>query len=45
MGYTGALYQQFFGSGAGIVFALVMQLVWMIVPLLFALKKFKKKDL
>lgn len=45
MGYTGALYQQFFGSGSGIVFSLVMQLVWMIVPIYFALRIFKKKDL
>jgi len=45
MGYTGALYQQFFGSGIGIVFSLLMQLIWIIVPLLFALKIFKKKDL
>lgn len=45
MGYTGALYQQFFGSGAGIVFSLLMQLLWIIVPLLIALKRFKKKDL
>jgi Cu-processing system permease protein len=45
MGYTGALYQQFFGSGAGIVFSLLMQSVWIIVPLFFALRIFKKKDL
>jgi Cu-processing system permease protein len=45
MGYTGALYQQFFGSGAGIVFSLLMQMIWIIVPLFFALKIFKKKDL
>jgi len=45
MGYTGALYQQFFGSGAGIVFSLLMQLLWIVIPLLFALKIFKKKDL
>ncbi|CAN5348146.1 ABC transporter permease subunit [soil metagenome] len=45
MGYTGALYQQFFGSGAGIVFSLLMQLVWIVAPLLIALKRFKKKDL
>lgn len=45
MGYTGALYQQFFGSGAGIVFSLLMQLVWIVVPLFFALRLFKKKDL
>jgi Cu-processing system permease protein len=45
MGYTGALYQQFFGSGAGIIFSLLMQSIWIIVPLLLALKIFKKKDL
>ncbi|MCO5948196.1 ABC transporter permease subunit [Mucilaginibacter flavidus] len=45
MGYTGALYQQFFGSGIGIAFSLVMQLVWIVVPLFFALRIFKKKDL
>ncbi|MES2377884.1 MAG: ABC transporter permease subunit [Bacteroidota bacterium] len=45
MGYTGALYQEFFGSGEGIVFSLMMQLVWIAVPLFFALKIFKKKDL
>jgi len=45
MGYTGALYQQFFGSGVGIAFSLVMQLVWIVAPLFFALRIFKKKDL
>lgn len=45
MGYTGALYQEFFGSGVGIVFSLLMQLVWISVPLVFALRIFKKKDL
>jgi len=45
MGYTGALYQQFFGSGSGIVFSLLMQLLWIVVPVYFALRIFKKKDL
>ena len=45
MGYTGALYQQFFGSGAGIIFSLTMQIIWIGAPLLLALKAFKKKDL
>jgi Cu-processing system permease protein len=45
MGYTGALYQQFFGSGIGIVFSLLMQMIWIITPLFFALKIFRKKDL
>lgn len=45
MGYTGALFQHFFGSGEGVVFSLVMQLLWIIIPLLFAFRIFKKKDL
>lgn len=45
MGYTGALYQQFFGSGLGIIFSLAMQVIWIGAPLLLALKAFKKKDL
>lgn len=45
MGYTGALYQQFFGSGAGIAFSVAMQLFWITAPMIFALKVFKKKDL
>lgn len=45
MGYTGALYQQFFGSGAGILFSLLLQAAWIAVPIIFALRTFKKKDL
>jgi len=45
MGYTGALYQQFFGSGLGIVFSVIMQFLWIITPMVFALKIFRKKDL
>ncbi|WP_423147148.1 ABC transporter permease subunit [Rubrolithibacter danxiaensis] len=45
MGYTGALYKQFFGSGIGIVFSVIMQLLWVIIPLIAALKIFRKKDL
>ena len=45
MGYTGALYQQFFGSGYGMFFSLFMLLIWIIVPVVFALKIFRKKDL
>ncbi|HEY1023797.1 MAG TPA: ABC transporter permease subunit [Sphingobacteriaceae bacterium] len=45
MGYTGALYQQFFGSGVGIVFSLIMQVCWITVPMWIALRVFRKKDL
>ena len=45
MGYTGALYREFFGSSAGILFSMVMMLLWLVVPLWFARKIFRKKDL
>ena len=45
MGYTGALYQKFFGSGYGMAFSVVLQFLWILIPMLFALKIFRKKDL
>lgn len=45
MGYTGALYKDFFGSGTGILFTAGIMFVWILVPLWLAVRKFKKKDL
>ncbi|OSZ77073.1 ABC transporter permease [Chitinophagaceae bacterium IBVUCB2] len=45
MGYTGALYKDFFGSGTGILFTTGIMLLWIIVPLWLAVRKFRKKDL
>lgn len=45
MGYTGALYQDFFGSFKGMLFTTVIMLLWVVVPLLAALRTFNKKDL
>lgn len=45
MGYTGATYKDFFGSGTGLFFTLGVMCVWIIVPLLLAIKYFNKKDL
>lgn len=45
MGYTGALYKDFFGSGTGLLFTLGIMTLWVIIPLWLALRKFKKKDL
>lgn len=45
MGYTGALYKDFFGSSTGILFTSGIMLVWIVVPLFFALLRFKRKDL
>ena len=45
MGYTGALYKDFFGSGAGILFTVGIMMLWILFPLWWALRVFKKKDL
>jgi Cu-processing system permease protein len=45
MGYTGAFYKQFFGSASGILFSIGILFIWVILPLLLALRIFGKKDL
>jgi Cu-processing system permease protein len=45
MGYTGALYKDFFGNGTGIVFTVGVMVLWMTLPLIFAFKIFRRKDM
>lgn len=45
MGYTGALYKDFFGSGTGIILTGCIMLLWITLPLWWALRVFKRKDL
>ena len=45
MGYTGAVYKDFFGSQAGLLYTLGIMLVWIAAPLLLAIRSFNKKDL
>src|SRR4029078_312426 len=45
MGYTGALYQDFFGSFRGMLFTMGVMFLWVVVPLLAALRTFNNKDL
>jgi len=45
MGYTGALYKDFFGSGAGVLFTAGIMVIWAVVPLLLTLRMFRRKDL
>ena len=45
MGYTGALYKDFFGSGSGVLFTAGIMALWGIVPLWLALRSFKRKDM
>jgi len=45
MGYTGALYKDFFGSGTGLAFTAGILILWALVPLWLALRIFRKKDM
>jgi len=45
MGYTGALYQDFFGSFSGMLFTVGIMVLWAVLPLLLAIRNFKRKDL
>src|SRR5215467_7345493 len=45
MGYTGALYQDFFGSFKGMLFTMGIMFVWAVLPLFFAIRNFRKKDM
>ncbi|MEO5650510.1 MAG: ABC transporter permease subunit [Ginsengibacter sp.] len=45
MGYTGAIFREFFGNNTGILLSFLGLSVWIIFPLMISLKKFKSKDL
>lgn len=44
MGYTGALFQKFFGSGNGTIITIATLFGWIIIPVLLGLRSFIKKD-
>lgn len=45
MGYTGAIFKDFFGSQVGSFVAAIVLLLWVIIPVWLSMKKFQKKDL
>lgn len=45
MGYTGALFREFFGNVLGYSFSFVVLFLWMITPLWISVNIFRKKDL
>jgi Cu-processing system permease protein len=45
MGFTGAVYKQFFGSSFGLIYTASIMLVWIVLPLLGAVRIFRKKNL
>lgn len=45
MGYTGAIFRDFFGTSLGMGITLSVMLLWILIPLWSSLRYFKKKDL
>ena len=45
MGYTGAVFKDFFGTPAGIIFSLLILILWIVLPVWCSTRKFNSKDL
>lgn len=45
MGYTGAIFKDFFGTGVGLAMSFLLLCLWALIPFFISLKKFNKKDL
>jgi Cu-processing system permease protein len=45
MGYTGAVYKDFFNSNMGMLYTIAIMLVWITLPLVVSIRSFNKKDL
>ncbi|MBI1931296.1 MAG: ABC transporter permease subunit [Ignavibacteriales bacterium] len=44
MGYTGAVFEDFFGNNVGLIISLSVQTIWFLISFIFGLKIFKGKD-
>ncbi|MFV8342309.1 ABC transporter permease subunit [Flavobacterium sp. XS2P39] len=45
MGYTGAIFKDFFGTALGLLISFLLLCSWVIIPFYISLTKFKNKDL
>jgi Cu-processing system permease protein len=45
MGYTGAVFKEFYGTDKGLIVSFSVMVLWIALPLLYSLKKFNRKDL
>ncbi len=45
MGYTGAIFRNFFGTSGGMALTVAIMMLWVAVPFWFSLRFFKYKDL
>ncbi|WP_299524510.1 ABC transporter permease [Winogradskyella sp.] len=44
LGYTGAVFKQFFGTSFGLIISFIMLLIWVLLPVLRIIIKSKRKD-
>jgi Cu-processing system permease protein len=45
MGYTGAVFKDFFGGMWGSLYSCCILLAWILVPLYLSIRRFNRKDL
>ena len=45
MGYTGAVFKDFFGTRIGFIVSMLVLLLWIVIPLWLSKRKFNRKDL
>lgn len=45
LGYTGAIFKNYFGTGVGTIITILILFIWSLVPFLFSFSIFDKKDL
>ncbi|MEO8770927.1 MAG: ABC transporter permease subunit [Ferruginibacter sp.] len=45
MGYTGAIFKDFFGTQKGLVISFLVLIIWIVLPTWLSVRKFKHKDL
>lgn len=45
MGYTGAIFRDFFGTYTGVIFSFGVMFLWIVVPVWLSTRKFNRKDL
>ncbi len=45
MGYTGAIFKDFFGTQKGYIISVIVLVLWIVLPFGYSIKKFNHKDL
>ena len=45
MGYTGAIFKNYFGTNSGLLLSGMVLLMWVVMPLWLSVRKFNRKDL